>query len=199
MDYKRVYNEFISDRKSKDVIGYSEKHHIIPKALGGSNAKNNLIILSASDHLFAHLLLAKIHGGMMWFALKMMLEMHPNSKKTRNITNKKKRYSFETMRKNVALYYSDNYSGNNSALACKEIFMLHNDLQNRSIDIAYGTISDLREQTGLQSSEISALKCGTRMSAKGFYYKKYNPKGLIGYKAIQEEKNKNIYYDLMLR
>jgi len=34
-----------------------ENHHIIPKCLGGSNDKDNLIILSYRDHCFAHLCL----------------------------------------------------------------------------------------------------------------------------------------------
>ena len=40
---------------------YHEKHHIIPKCLGGSNDKSNLIDLFAKEHFIAHKLLAQEH------------------------------------------------------------------------------------------------------------------------------------------
>lgn len=74
MDYKRIYAEFIADRRLKEpaLAGYVEKHHIAPRSLGGSDDADNLIRLTASDHFFAHLLLAKIHGGAMWYAVNAM-------------------------------------------------------------------------------------------------------------------------------
>ena len=40
---------------------YSENHHIIPHAEGGSDDASNLVRLSAREHYIAHLLLAKIY------------------------------------------------------------------------------------------------------------------------------------------
>lgn len=74
MDYQRIYNEFIADRKSKPTpAGYVERHHIVPRALGGGDESENLIELSAEDHFFAHLLLARIHGGPMWCPVALMI------------------------------------------------------------------------------------------------------------------------------
>lgn len=42
----------------KDNNAYQELHHIIPKCLGGTNDKNNLIYLYAQEHYYAHKLLA---------------------------------------------------------------------------------------------------------------------------------------------
>lgn len=74
MDYQRIYNEFIADRRKKEktLTGYTEKHHIIPRLHGGDNSKKNIIKLTAQDHYFAHELLARIHGGGMWSALFLM-------------------------------------------------------------------------------------------------------------------------------
>lgn len=74
MDYARIYREFISDRLAKqpEAPTYFERHHILPRALGGGNESENLIRLTPEDHLFAHLLLAKIHGGHMWAAALLM-------------------------------------------------------------------------------------------------------------------------------
>lgn len=83
MDYQKIYDDFIADRRIKEstISGYTEKHHIIPRSLGGDNSKENLIKLSAQDHYFAHELLAKIHGGGMWQALLLMSNRKTDSAK----------------------------------------------------------------------------------------------------------------------
>lgn len=75
MNYVRIYEAFIQDRRAKEsaITGYSERHHIVPRSLGGSNDKSNLIRLTPEDHFFAHLLLAKIHGGKMWAPVAFMV------------------------------------------------------------------------------------------------------------------------------
>lgn len=74
MDYHRIYREFIADRKSKPKPeGYTERHHILPRSLGGGDDTDNLIDLTAEDHFFAHLLLAKMHGGRMWAPVAFMV------------------------------------------------------------------------------------------------------------------------------
>lgn len=64
MNYKRIYDEFIADRKEKqpNKPDYYETHHIVPRCIGGDDTHENLIRLTAEDHFFAHLLLAKIHN-----------------------------------------------------------------------------------------------------------------------------------------
>lgn len=54
------YKEFLSDcsNKNYDSSLVLHKHHIIPKCIGGTNNRDNLILLSVIDHMNAHLLLA---------------------------------------------------------------------------------------------------------------------------------------------
>jgi hypothetical protein len=75
VDYSLIYASFISDRRKREsaLTGYSERHHVLPRHLGGGDGAHNLIRLSAGDHIFAHLLLAKVHGGRMWLALILMM------------------------------------------------------------------------------------------------------------------------------
>ena len=47
-----------SRKNIKDINNYQEEHHIIPKCLGGTNDKENLIWLYAEEHYYAHKLLA---------------------------------------------------------------------------------------------------------------------------------------------
>jgi hypothetical protein len=73
MNYFLIYQRLIA--KAKERIcpeGYVEKHHILPRALGGSDDSSNLVALTSREHFVAHVLLAKIHGGVMWSALLLM-------------------------------------------------------------------------------------------------------------------------------
>ena len=58
--YSKVYFSIIRSAKSTPRIGYTEKHHIIPKSLGGDNSKENLVRLSAREHFVCHLLLTRM-------------------------------------------------------------------------------------------------------------------------------------------
>ncbi len=42
---------------------YTERHHIIPKSLGGNNSKENLVRLTAREHFICHWLLTKMVIG----------------------------------------------------------------------------------------------------------------------------------------
>lgn len=61
MDYGATYlkliNRAILEARSKGGGIYYEQHHIVPKCLGGTNDKNNLVLLTGKEHFIAHLLL----------------------------------------------------------------------------------------------------------------------------------------------
>jgi hypothetical protein len=74
--YTKLYYRIIKNAQSRNIEGYTENHHIIPKSLGGSEAKDNLIKLSAREHFICHWLLIKMVSGdkraKMIFAFHMM-------------------------------------------------------------------------------------------------------------------------------
>lgn len=59
--YSKWYNTLCTEaqKRERPLNVYVEKHHIIPKSLGGSNEKGNLVFLSAKEHYIAHRLLIK--------------------------------------------------------------------------------------------------------------------------------------------
>jgi hypothetical protein len=61
MNYNKIYNNLIENAKTRSLDGYVEKHHIIPKCIGGSDDKNNLVCLTPEEHYIAHQLLVKIY------------------------------------------------------------------------------------------------------------------------------------------
>lgn len=63
MNYLKHYN-LLCDRSigRLHIEGvYTEKHHIIPRCLGGSDDSDNLVILTPEEHFVAHQLLVKIY------------------------------------------------------------------------------------------------------------------------------------------
>lgn len=58
--YTRIYYQIIDRAKIRTVSGYVEKHHIIPKSLGGSNNKSNIVSLTAKEHFICHMLLIRM-------------------------------------------------------------------------------------------------------------------------------------------
>ena len=46
--------------KSESCYMYYENHHIIPRSLGGDDAKENLVLLTMKEHYICHLLLTKM-------------------------------------------------------------------------------------------------------------------------------------------
>jgi len=62
MDYLKIYNKLISSRKEiQESTEYCETHHILPKCLGGTDDKDNLVRLTYREHYVAHWLLTKIY------------------------------------------------------------------------------------------------------------------------------------------
>lgn len=61
MDYKKHYDLLINRAKTRKMSCYVEKHHIVPKCIGGTNEENNLVELTPEEHYVAHQLLVKIY------------------------------------------------------------------------------------------------------------------------------------------
>ena len=61
MEYLKIYNNIIEKAKIRSLNGYTEKHHITPKCLGGSNKKDNIVSLTAKEHYICHKLLCEIY------------------------------------------------------------------------------------------------------------------------------------------
>ena len=97
--YTKCYNQLVESRKAMNRqfrTGF-EKHHIIPKSLGGNDTKSNLVIFTPREHCLAHLLLAKMYSGTakakMIMALTSLMKMR---NKHRSVLNTRE---YENLRK----------------------------------------------------------------------------------------------------
>lgn len=75
MNYQGIYNNIINKAKIQfrsKQDAYFERHHILPKCLGGGNTKENLVLLTAKEHYICHLLLCKIYKNDIKIRAKML-------------------------------------------------------------------------------------------------------------------------------
>jgi len=86
---KKIYTDLIESRRllhrKKVNDGHLESHHIIPISLGGTNASDNLVLLTPREHYLSHWLLYKMHSGKnkarMAYAFFMMSRNNPYQKR----------------------------------------------------------------------------------------------------------------------
>lgn len=75
MNYTKIYNQIIERAQNRKVDGYVEKHHIVPKCMGGLDVKENIVKLTAREHFICHRLLCEIYpeNTKLWYALWLMV------------------------------------------------------------------------------------------------------------------------------
>lgn len=158
MDYQKIYSAFIASRKciSHARDAYTEKHHILPRSLGGSDDPDNLVKLTPEDHFFAHLLLAKIHGGKMWSPVAFMVG---GSRKDYKPIESRKTYAWVK----VALAKSKMREG-----AYQFDHRIHK-LKHKDGRTWQGLQSDMPSALGMKKSAACLLIKEKYKSSKGWY------------------------------
>lgn len=62
--YTKYYYQIVEEAKSRSKLdSYTERHHIIPRSLGGPDTADNLVYLTAREHFLCHWLLTKMVSG----------------------------------------------------------------------------------------------------------------------------------------
>lgn len=117
--YTNWYNSIIFRAKNRVLSDniYTEKHHIIPKSLGGNNTKDNLAKLTAREHFICHWLLTKMVSGkkekyQMWNAFSCMLYR----KNPAQVRYKVSSYIFEIIKITGAKLKKERMAGTNNPM-----------------------------------------------------------------------------------
>lgn len=110
--YTGWYYSIINQARGRNLSPekYYEKHHIIPKSLGGSNRKENIVPLTAREHFVCHLLLIRMTTGtdkakMVNAALRLATD-----KKDRKVTSR----CYEYIKKIRVQYLRESTRGENN-------------------------------------------------------------------------------------
>lgn len=94
--YSKWYDSIISHARTHvncRTTGRYEKHHIIPKSMGGTDDSDNLVKLTPREHFICHLLLIKMTDGRNLFKMVAALNLMVNNTNKRlgrvKVTNRK--------------------------------------------------------------------------------------------------------------
>jgi len=115
--YTKWYYDIIANAQGRILEGYTEKHHIIPKSLGGLDINKNLVNLLAREHFICHWLLTKMvlskkQKYQMWNAFSCMLYRELPGKTRYKVTPK----IFENIKKEGAKIKSWKMTGKNNPM-----------------------------------------------------------------------------------
>ena len=114
--YYMWYRQLVST-KNRVLDCYTEKHHIIPRCMGGDDSVENLVVLTAREHYIAHLLLTKctssVYKQKMSYALWNMVN-RDNGERTSS-TN------YSNVRTKHAKMLSENSSGSGNPMFGKQV------------------------------------------------------------------------------
>ena len=107
MNFLKIYDALIDKYKNlnlqKNQGTYLETHHILPKSMGGTNDKENLVNLTAKAHYIAHHLLWKIYRNKEMAYAFWMFGNHTAT-------------TYETIKKEIAHQNKLNFSGENNPM-----------------------------------------------------------------------------------
>lgn len=108
--YQKWYNSLIEKAQfrnwsKKTAEEYVECHHIIPKSLGGTNDKSNLVFLTAREHCISHLFLCRFgdfnRRSKMLYAIERFV--HSNKQKINSHLYSKLKFQINENRKQQML------------------------------------------------------------------------------------------------
>lgn len=106
MNYQKHYDLLIERSRNRVLDSYTEKHHVLPKCLGGKDDEDNLVKLTPEEHFVAHQLLTKIYPDNSKLAYAAHMMSVNNGKNQRN--NK----TYGWLRKNLSKHFSELMKGN---------------------------------------------------------------------------------------
>jgi len=84
MNYQKIYNQIVDRGKVRILEGYSERHHIIPKCMGGNDEESNLVELTAREHFICHWLLYRMYPNDSKIAFGFVMMCKTNNTNGRN-------------------------------------------------------------------------------------------------------------------
>lgn len=200
--YKKIYDAIINKRKKENVMGYSEKHHIIPKCLGGEDSNENIVRLTAREHYICHYLLTKIYKS---DTIKYHKLINAFLMMVASPTHQHKRYTsklYEYNRIKYSKYKKQTMRGSHNHQYGKIWICDKNEKINKKIDkndnIPDGWVrgrnlwkKDIKKEKKTQEKITNQIEIDE--ARKDEYLKLYNQYVKGGYKSIREFARSNNY------
>jgi NUMOD3 motif len=157
--YKKWYYDITSRGQSRISEAYSEKHHILPRSLGGSNEKSNITSLTAREHFICHWLLTKIYneGEAHWKMLNALRIMRAENKNQTRYETKITSRVYQNIKEEYSRLQSEKNRGENNGFYGKK----HNESAKKIISEA-----NKGEKNGSKKPEARLKIASTKLGKK---------------------------------
>jgi hypothetical protein len=189
MNYHRIYYNIILNRKNNHVNGYTERHHIIPRCLGGDDSNSNIVKLTAREHFLCHFLLSKMYptNSPQWYKMIHAFAMMKCSYSGQDRYINSKLYESFSIKFKETMSYAQQGT-RNSQFGSVWIFSL-NEKQNKKNDSGtkipdgwergrvpdfdiYFSNARLEQNKIAKKKELTRLKRITRIKKKHYCYRR---------------------------
>lgn len=100
--YTKWYFSIIENARRRSIDGYTEKHHIVPRAIGGTDKSDNKVALLPREHFVCHMLLPKMLTGIAAHKMIYALDMLSKVKNIGNGRHKAKSHQYAVIRKKIS-------------------------------------------------------------------------------------------------
>jgi hypothetical protein len=202
MNYQKIYDSLIERARKRTLEGCTEKHHIIPRCMGGNDEKENLVDLTPEEHYLAHQLLVKIYpkNKALVRAASMMIPNRPSNK------------MYVWLKRRFSIVQSESQSGNKNSQYGK--FWITDGVETKKVrdksDIPEGwvigrTIKKIRQISPPIFKQISRCnKCineERRIEAEFWYIKflESDAKSIRDFVRTSGYKNSHVSFIKMLK
>ena len=105
------YLKLIEWLRTQDVSKqYTERHHVVPRCMGGDNNNENIIEISTKAHLILHLILWKAYQGIQPWGGKMASAFNMMRAPSKALPNRRSRLTarqYQRMREELSLHMSE--------------------------------------------------------------------------------------------
>lgn len=179
MNYDKIYDLLITKAKTRSICTetYYEKHHIIPRCMGGSDDPDNIVLLLPEEHYLAHQLLIKmtlykesIHWGKLVYSANMM-----------TIGNNRNNKSYGWIKRHLAEIKSKKFKG--KAQSSEHIESRRNKIKGlKRSDEAKRKISEAKKGIKRNWSPSEEHKKAIRESLKDYRHSEETKKKITGRK-----------------
>lgn len=195
MNYQKIYNQIIERAKTRQIEGYIEKHHIIPRCIGGTNNKENIIQLTAREHFLCHQLLVELYPDEPKLKHALFL-MSIGKQKNKNKQYKISSRTYERLKLEYALFLtgkkqSDSTRQKKSEIM-KKVWAKKTDKEKRKIA---NKRKKTRDKKGYKQSEETKLKIKKSLTGRKITWEQKRNKFVLQYDLqnnfIKEYKSAN--------
>jgi hypothetical protein len=168
LKYKKWYDNIINNAKSRILSGYVEVHHIIPRSLGGTDDKSNLVQLTAREHFICHILLTKFLTGQdKYKMLHACIIMKAKSKGQSRYINSR---LYESIRKQYSIAKTGVHNNSwNTGLTVDSSEKLK-EIGNKISKALKGRPSKKKGKPGMKASEETKLKMSEARKGKMLWW-----------------------------